>query len=156
MSLVKAVMFGEFVGIFSKKPAIPLTPGQDIAAGFAKYLKMGQNAGGFPTSNVIDTPTGLAIGGVFASQLPSGLMVGSQIAVHLTTMAMTYMSGQQTAPPIVPPSHTADLMSLFQEFPPDMKFAKDLSEILDKWTKTWTVIGLIPGTPPVPFAGPLS
>ena len=46
-------------------------------------------------------------------------VMGGQIAAHLTTMAMTYMSGQQTAPPIVPPSHTADLMSLFQEFPPD-------------------------------------
>ena len=37
-----------------------------------------------------------------------------------------------------------------------VSFSKELANILDTWTKTWVVSGLIPGTPPVPFSGPLS
>jgi len=37
-----------------------------------------------------------------------------------------------------------------------VNFSKELAGILDDWTKTWTVSGLIPGSPPIPFSGPLS
>ena len=105
----------------------------------------------------ITPAAGVGIGGVFASQLPTGIMVGSQIATQLTTMALTYMSGQQIGPPVTPPSHVGPLMSLFSALSPSgIKFAKDISDILDTWTKTWIVSGLIPGTPPIPFSGPLS
>jgi hypothetical protein len=157
MALVKAIMFGELVGVFGGFAPTPIKPGQDIAKAFKNYLMMGMNTGGFPSSNVVDTPAGIAIGGVFASQMPTGIMIGSQIATHLTTMALTYLSGQQIGPPVTPPTHTADLMSLFSDLPPSgIKFAKNLSDILDTWTKTWTVSGLIPGSPPIPFSGPLS
>jgi len=157
MALVKAVMFGELVGVFGGFAPTPIKPGQDIAKAFKNYLMMGMNAGGFPTATVVDTAAGVGIGGVFASQLPTGIMVGSQIATQLTTMALTYMSGQQIGPPVTPPSHVGPLMSLFSALSPSgIKFAKDISDILDTWTKTWIVSGLIPGTPPIPFSGPLS
>ena len=40
--------------------------------------------------------------------------------------------------------------------PAGMAFAKELANVLDTWTKTWVVSGLIPGAPPIPFTGPLS
>jgi len=157
MPLVKATMFSELMGTFSTASPDPMKPGKDIAKAFANYLKMGQNAGGFPTTNVIDTPCGMTIGGVFAQQLPVGAAIGSQIATALTTMALTYMSGQQIGPPVVAPSHTPQLIQLFSgPQPAGMAFAKELAGILDTWTKTWVVSGLIPGAPPVPFTGPLS
>ena len=157
MALVKAVMMMELAGAFASPAPDPMKPGKDIAKAFANYLKMGMNAGGFPTSNVVDAPTGIAIGGVFAQQLPIGALIGSQIATALTTMALTYMSGQQIGPPIAAPSHTPQLIQLFSgPQPAGMAFAKELSGILDTWTKTWVVSGLIPGAPPVPFSGPLS
>jgi len=157
MALVKAVMMMELAGAFASPAPDPMKPGKDIAKAFANYLKMGMNAGGFPTSNVVDAPTGMAIGGVFAQQLPIGALIGSQIATALTTMALTYMSGQQIGPPIAAPSHTPQLIQLFSgPQPAGMAFAKELSGILDTWTKTWVVSGLIPGAPPVPFSGPLS
>ena len=157
MALVKAVMMMELAGTFASTNPDPMKPGKDIAKAFANYLKMGMNAGGFPTSNVVDAPTGMAIGGVFASQLPVGAAIGSQIATALTTMALTYLSGQQIGPPIAPPTHMPGLMKLFSgPMPTGMNFAKELADVLDKWTKTWTVAGLIPGAPPIPFAGPLS
>ncbi len=157
MALIKATLMMELAGVFSGSHPTALKPGEKIAKAFKNYLQGGMNAGGFPTSNVIDTPTGMTIGGVFAQQLPVGAAIGSQIATALTTMALTYMSGQQIGPPVTAPSHTPGLIQLFSgPQPAGMAFAKELSGILDTWTKTWVVSGLIPGAPPVPFSGPLS
>ena len=157
MALVKAVMMMELAASFASTNPDPMKPGKDIAKAFKNYLQGGMNAGGFPTSNVVDAPTGMTIGGVFAQQLPVGASIGSQIATALTTMALTYLSGQQIGPPVAPPSHTPGLIQLFSG-PKNtgMEFAKELAGILDDWTKTWVVSGLIPGAPPVPFSGPLS
>jgi len=157
MALVKATLFSELMGTFSTASPDPMKPGKDIAKAFANYLKMGQNAGGFPTTNVIDTPCGMTIGGVFAQQLPVGAAIGSQIATALSSMALTYLSTNQIGPPVVPPSHISPLIQLFSgPQASGMNFAKELADILDTWTKTWVVSGLIPGAPPVPFTGPLS
>ena len=99
----------------------------------------------------------MTIGQVFASQLPSGAAIGSQIASALTSMALTYMSTNQIGPPVTPPSHIGPLMKLYSgPQPSGMSFAKEMASILDTWAKTWVVSGLIPGAPPVPFSGPLS
>ena len=157
MALVKATMMMELAGVFSAWSPAALSPGQKIATAFKNYLMMGMNAGGFPSANVVDAPTGIGIGQVFAQQLPVGAAIGSQIATQLTTMALTYMSGQQIGPPVTAPSHTPQLIQLFSgPQPAGMAFAKELAGILDTWTKTWVVSGLIPGAPPVPFTGPLS
>ena len=157
MALVKATMMMEIAGVFAASNPSPLKPGQDIAKAFANYLKMGMNAGGFPTTNVVDAAAGVGMGGVFAQQLPVGAAIGSQIATQLTTMALTYMSGQQIGPPVTAPTHLPGLIKLFSgPQPTGMNFAKELADILDKWTKTWVVSGLIPGPGPIPFSGPLS
>ena len=157
MALVKATMMMEIAGVFAASNPSPLKPGQDIAKAFANYLKLGMNAGGFPTTNVVDAAAGVGIGGVFAQQLPVGAAIGTQIATQLTTMALTYLSGQQIGPPITAPTHLPGLIKLFSgPQPTGMNFAKELAAILDKWTKTWVVSGLIPGPGPIPFSGPLS
>ena len=157
MALVKATMMAELAGVFAATTPTPIKPGQDIAKAFKNYLMMGMNAGGFPASNVVDAPAGAGIGSVFASQFLVGAAIGSQIATQLTTMALTFLSGQQIGPPVVAPSHTPQLIQLFSgPQPSGLSFAKELSGILDTWTKTWVVTGLIPGAPPVPFSGPLS
>ena len=157
MALIKATMMMELAGTFAASNPSPIKPGQDIAKAFANYLKMGMNAGGFPTTNVVDAAAGVGIGGVFAQQLPVGAAIGTQIATQLTTMALTYLSGQQIGPPITAPTHLPGLIKLFSgPQPTGMNFAKELADILDKWTKTWVVSGLIPGPGPIPFSGPLS
>ena len=157
MALVKATLQGQLMVRFASFAADPMKPGKDIAKSYSIYLKGGQNAGGFPTANVVDAPTGMTIGSIYASRFLIGAAIGSQIATALTTMALTYMSGQQIGPPVTAPSHTPQLIQLFSgPQPAGMAFAKELSGILDTWTKTWVVSGLIPGAPPVPFSGPLS
>ena len=157
MALVKATMMAELAGVFAGHAPSAMQPGQDIAKAFKNYLMMGMNAGGFPASNVVDAAAGVGIGGVFAQQLPVGAAIGSQIATQLTTMALTFLSGQQIGPPVTAPTHLPGLIQLFSgPQPSGMNFAKELADILDKWTKTWVVSGLIPGAPPIPFSGPLS
>ena len=157
MALVKATMMMELAGVFSAWSPAALSPGQKIATAFKNYLMMGMNAGGFPSANVVDAPTGIGIGQVFAQQLPVGAAIGTQIATQLTTMALSFMSGQQIGPPIAPPTHTPGMIKLFSgPQPAPLAFAKELATELDTWTKSWVVSGLIPGAPPVPFSGPLS
>ena len=157
MALVKALLNANLSSKFAAHAADPMQPGKDIAQCFKDYLMMAQNAGGFPASNVVDSAAGVGIGGVFAQQLPVGATIGTQIATQLTTMASTFLSGQQIGPPVVAPSHTPQLIQLFSgPQPSSFSFAKELANILDTWTKTWVVSGMIPGAPPVPFSGPLS
>ena len=158
MALIKSTLQMELMGYFAGYASDPMKPGKDIAKAYKNYLLMGMNAGGFKATAVTTAqPTGMGIGGVFAQQLPVGAAIGSQIAGQLTTMALSFMSGQQIGPPVAAPSHTPQLIQLFSgPQPAGMAFAKELAGILDTWTKTWVVSGLIPGAPPVPFSGPLS
>ena len=157
MALVKAVLQGELIATYGGHSPDPMKPGKDIAKAFKNYLMMAQNAGGFPASNVVDTPTGMRIGGVYAQQLPSGAAVATQIASALSTMALTFLSTNQIGPPAVSPSHTPELIQLYSGHQSTgVSFSKELANILDTWTKTWVVSGLIPGSPPIPFSGPLS
>ena len=157
MALVKATMMMELAGVFAASNPDPMKPGQDIAKAFKNYLMMGMNAGGFPASNVVDAGAAAGIGGVFAQQLPVGAAVGSQIATQLNTMALTFMSGMQIGPPAAPPSHMGPLQELYSSLPPtSLEHAKELSNILDKWTKGWTVSGIYPPPSAAPFSGPLS
>ena len=157
MALIKATLMMELAGYFAAPAADPMKPGKDIAKAFKNYLMMGMNAGGFPASNVVDASAGVGIGGGFAQQLPVGAAIGSQIATQLTTMSLTFLSGQQIGPPVAAPTHMPGLIKLFSgPQPTPMNFAKELAGILDTWTKTWVVSGLIPGGPPIPFSGPLS
>ena len=157
MALVKSLLMMELAAAFASYNADPLKPGKDIAKAYKNYLLMGMNSGGFPASNVIDAPTGMAIGGVFASQLLIGTAIGAAIAGHLSTMALTFMSGMQIGPPAAPPTHMGPLMQLFSSLPPSsLDYAKELSDILDKWTKGWVVSGIYPPPSAAPFSGPLS
>ena len=159
MALVGATMFAELLGQFAGPAPTPMQPGKAIANAFGNYLSMGMNMGGFPATGPPPglSAAGVAIAGVFSSMLPVGALVGTQIGTALTTMGLTFMTGQQIGPPIIAPSHTPQLVQLFSgPSPAPPLFCKDLADILDLWAKTWVVSGLIPGAPPIPFSGPLS
>ena len=135
MALVKAVLQGELIATYGGHSPDPMKPGKDIAKAFKNYLMMALNAGGFPASNVVDAPTGMTIGGVYAQQLPSGAAVATQIASALSTMALTFLSTNQIGPPAVSPSHTPELIQLYSGHQSTgVSFSKELANILDTWT----------------------
>ena len=157
MALVRSMLQNEVGMMFSEHPAMGITPGQNLVKAYKNYLSSAQNAGGFPFSTVMTEPFGSAIGQIFQGKLPVTMTIGQALAQQLSSMALTFMSGQQIGPPVTPPSHLPQLMTLFNAYAPSpMDFGRHLGGIMDDWTKTWVVSGLIPGTPPVPFSGPLS
>ena len=157
MSLVRSMLQNELGSHFAKNPASGIPQGQNIAKAYKNYLQSAQNTGGFPFSTVMTEPFGINMGQIFEGKLPAGMTIGQALAAQMTNMALTFMSGQQIGPPVTPPSHLPQLMNLFNAYAPSpMQFGRALGGIMDDWTKTWVVSGLIPGTPPVPFSGPLS
>jgi hypothetical protein len=142
---------------FMEHPAIPLTPGQNITKETKNYLQMSMNAGGQAFITVMPEPFGVNIGQIFQGQLPVGMTIGQAIGAQLTSMAMTYQSTFQIGPPVTPPTHIPALMKLFTEQPKSgMEFGQNLGGVIADWIGVWVVSGMLPGTPPVPFAGPLS
>jgi len=157
MALVPSVIKSELGMAFMQHPVIPLTPGQNITKAFKNYLSASQNAGGQNFITVVPEPFGVNIGQIFQGQLPVGVSIGQAIGTQLTSMAMTYQSTFQIGPPVTPPTHVPALMKLFTEQPSSgMEFGQNLGGVLADWVKTWVVSGMLPGTPPVPFSGPLS
>ncbi len=157
MALVPSIIKNELGMMFMEQPPTGLKPGQNITKATKNYLSMSLNAGGFPFTTVMNEPFGINIGQIFESKLPVGVTIGQAIGTELMSMAQTYMSGQQIGPPVTPPTHIPALMQLFSAQPPSgMKFGQDLGGVIADWVGTWVVSGLIPGSPPIPFSGPLS
>ena len=72
---------------------------------------------------------------------------------------MTYMSVYQTT--IVTAAGLPGLINDFIEIgsapqASPVKFAQGFAKALDVYTKQAVVIGIIPGSPPIPFTGPIS
>ena len=156
MALVPSIIKNELGTMFVEHPVMGLTPGQNVAKATKNYLSMSMNGGGFPFTTVMNEPFGMNMGQIFEGKLPVGVTIGQAIGTELMNMAQTYMSGQQIGPPVTAPTHIPQLMQLFNAYAPSpMDFGRDLGGIISDWIGTWVVNGLIPGTPPVPFSGPI-
>ncbi len=156
MALVPSTIKSELSLMFSEHPVMGLTPGQNVAKATKNYLSMSTNGGGFPFTTVMNEPFGMNMGKIFEGKLPVGVTIGQAIGTELMNMAQTYMSGSQLGPPVTAPTHIPQLMQLFNSYAPSpMDFGRSLGGIISDWIGTWVVSGLIPGTPPVPFSGPL-
>ena len=157
MALVPSIIKNELGMMFVEHPVMGLTPGQNVAKATKNYLSMSMNGGGFPFTTVMNEPFGMNMGQIFEGKLPVGVTIGQAIGTELMNMAQTYMSGQQIGPPVTAPTHIPQLMQLFNAYAPSpMDFGRHLGGIISDWIGTWVVSGLIPGTPPVPFSGPLN
>ena len=155
--MVASLMKTELGMMFMEQPAMGITPGQNITKSFKNYLSMSMNAGGQPFTTVMPEPFGVNIGQIFQGKLPVGMTIGQAIGTQLSSMALTYMSTFQIGPPVTPPSHVPALMKLFTEQPKSgMEFGQNLGGVIADWIGIWVVSGMLPGTPPVPFSGPLS
>ena len=156
MALVPSIIKNELGMMFVEHPVMVLPPGQNVAKATKNYLSMSMNGGGFPFTTVMNEPFGMNMGQIFEGKLPVGVTIGQAIGTELMNMAQTYMSGQQIGPPVTAPTHIPQLMQLFNAYAPSpMDFGRQLGGIISDWIGTWVVSGLIPGTPPVPFSGPL-
>ena len=125
------------------------------------YLQGGMNAGsGSTTLPGIAATLGAECIEATAAPNPVGMLTAVKLAKAFQNCLLTYLSLFQTSPPITAPGFP-QLINDFSSFmvAPDnnpLNFPKELGKALDTFTVAATVIGVVPGFPPVPFAGPLS
>ena len=133
-----------------------------IIKSFVKdYLLNAQNTGGFSATSVPQgTTAGQNIARIMKKTRKQGALVPIKLAKEIsTTLMSSFQSVNQTV--II----TAAGMSALQKDLNDMmkdptknksKMAQKLVKALDTYAKSCTVNGIIPGSPPIPFAGPLT
>ena len=125
------------------------------------YLQGGMNAGsGSTILPGIAATLGMECIEATAVPNPVGMLTAVKLAKAFQNCFLTYMSLFQTSPPVTAPGFP-QLINDFSSFmvAPDnnpLNFPKELGKALDTFTVAATVIGVVPGVPPVPFAGPLS
>ena len=125
------------------------------------YLQAGMNAGSGSTTlpGIAATLGGECIEAT-AVPTPVGMLTAVKLAKAFQNCLLTYLSLFQTSPPVTVPGFPG-LINDFNSFmvAPEnnpLKFPKELGKALDTFTISAQVIGVVPGTPPVPFTGPIS
>ena len=125
------------------------------------YLSSAQNAGMGPATAV----PGVALCGIelieaTAVPIPTGQLTAIKMAKAFQNAFLTFLSVYQTGPPVTAPGFPGlinaftEIMSAPTADPTSM--ARGICKALDEFTVAAQVIGVVPGTPPVPFAGSIS
>jgi hypothetical protein len=163
MPLVLPDLQNELIDVYDKgkkgNPE-PTLVGLKTGTAYAKYVSGGMNAAGFPFTSMpgtMDLQDG--IGDLLNKKGQMGTSFAASLSMKVNDCLMTFLSVHQTS--IITAAGTA---TLFQELndifskpmPDSTSFAMALGRALHNFTLAATVIGVVPDTPGVPFAGPIS
>ena len=102
---------------------------------------------------------GQELGDIYSGTSPAGALTGQKMAKAFNNCLGTFISVHQTT--IVTAAGLggliAGLIDIFSSPNPSATiFANKLAKELNTFTLSAQVIGVIPGSPPVPFTGPIS
>ena len=163
MPLVSATFQAELIGIFevgpSGNPSGKLV-GLDISKAYMNYISVGMNMGGFPFSAMPGvSQLGSALGDILDKSSPSGALTAQKMAKAFDTCLATWLSVFQntivTAPGL--PGLITELQDLLSKNNPSATmFCQGFATAVNNHAMAAIVSGIIPGTPPIPFAGPIS
>ena len=163
MPIVAATLQGELIDIYEKGPKgnpSPQIVGLKTAKAYLNYVTPAMNAGAGSFSAMPGASAlGQELGQIYSSISPAGALTGQKMAKAFNDCLSTFISVHQTT--IVTATGLggliAGLIDIFSSPNPSATlFANKLAKELNTFTLSAQVIGGIPGTPPVPFAGPLS
>ena len=107
-------------------------------------------------------PGSIALGSdltdILSATSPSGAMTAQKMAKAFDSCLQTYISLFQNS--IITAAGLSGLISdltdlLSAPSPSASLFATKFATALNTYTSSATVIGIIPGTPPIPFSGPI-
>jgi hypothetical protein len=162
MPLLLPTLQSELISVFEKgpsgNPAPPLV-GVKTAQAYLNYVTPGINAGAGPTNAMPGSVAlGSDLGDILSATSPSGALTAQKMAKAFDSCLQTYISLYQTT--IVTASGISGLISDLSDLlsspkPSATLFATKFATALNTYTSSATVIGVIPGTPPVPFSGPI-
>tara|TARA_R110000744_G_scaffold109531_1_gene206931 strand:- start:129 stop:620 length:492 start_codon:yes stop_codon:yes gene_type:complete len=162
MPLLLPVLQADLVSIYEKGPAgnpAPPLVGIKTSKAYMSFVQPGINAGAGATIAMPGMiPLGLDLGEIMSSPSPDGSLTAQKMAKAFDSCLQTYISLFQTT--IVTasglPGLISDLVDLFATpIPSSTLFATKFATALNTYTLSATVSGIIPGTPPIPFSGPI-
>ena len=162
MPLIVATLQSELVGIFDKPKGNPVpTPvAMNVAKAYMNYCSAGMNTGGFPFTAMPGAQTlGQELDAVMSKTNASGSLAAMDMAKAFDSCLATFMSTNQTTIVTAPglPVLNTELVDLFSSPKPSASlFAMGFAKALNNYTMTAIVSGIIPGSPPIPFTGPIS
>jgi hypothetical protein len=162
MPLIVATLQTELVGILDKPKGNPVpTPvAMDIAKAYLNFCSAGIDSGGSP---FVAMPGSSALGqdldAVLSKTNAAGTIAALDMAKAFDSCLQTFKTSWQTT--IVTAAGlgalSSELSNLFSSTKPSaMLFAQDLAKAINNFTAAAIVSGMIPGSPPVPYTGPIS
>ena len=163
MPLVSATFQAELVGIFEVGPSGNKSGkkvGIDISKAYMNYISAGMNTGGFPFSAMPGTSAlGSALGDILDTTSKSGALTAQNMAREFDSCLQTFLSVNQTT--IIT---TAGLGGLISELVDLLSkanasatlFCQGFATAVNNHAMAAIVSGIIPGSPPIPFTGPIS
>ena len=162
MPLVVATLQSELIGIFDKPKGNPVpTPvAMNVAKAYMNYCSAGMNVGGFPFTAMPGAQTlGQELDSIMSKTSPSGSITAMDMAKAFDSCLATFMSTNQTTIVTAPglPILNTELVDLLSSPKPSATlFAQGYAKALNNYTAAAIVSGIIPGSPPIPFTGPIS
>ena len=162
MPLILPSLQSELVDIFNKGKKgnpDPSLVGIKIGKAYMNYVSAGINAGGQPfTAMPGSSALGQELGDILSTTSPAGNLTAMKMAKAFDTCLQTFLSVFQTT--IIT---TAGLPGLQMELtdvfgspkPTTTLFCMAYAKALNNYTLSAIVIGVIPDTPGIPFAGPI-
>ena len=163
MPLVAATLQAELIGVYEKGPTgnpSPQLVGLNTAKAYMNYCSTGMNAGaGSFTAMPGSSALGQDLGNILGGSSPAGALTAQKMATAFDTCLQTFLSVYQNS--IVTtaglPLLQGELMQVFSSPAPSATlFAQSFASALNNYTLAAIVIGMIPGSPPIPFTGPIS
>ena len=162
MPLILPTLQADMISIYEKGPSGNPSPpiiAVKTAKAYNTFLQPGINAGGGSTTAMIGvTDLGNQLTDILSAYAPDPVSQATTTANAFDACLQTYLSLHQTT--IVTtsglPGLISDLVDLFASPKASSTlFANKFATALNTYTSSATVIGVIPGTPPVPFSGPI-
>jgi hypothetical protein len=164
MPLVVSTLQSELVSIYTsggdKGNPDPKKVGRDVAGAYFNYVSAGVDSGGSSFAGMPGKDTlGQKLGGIYGKEYTSGLLHAQDMAKEFDACLQTFKTAWQTV--IVTTAGTMPLFSglngIFSSPNSDKAmFARKFGMELANFTMMAMVSGLIPGSPPVPYTGPIN
>ena len=165
MALVKDTLKAKLTSIYEKgevgNPS-PAAVGMRTAGAYLQYCSGGQNAAGLPFLAMPGSAKlGQDLANIYSKESPSGAITAQKMAKAFDACLATFMSQFQNtiiSTPFKGLLYTHLTIAFGKPANSASDYAKNLAMALHLATTAPAiqVIGVVPGTPPVPFAGPIT
>ena len=165
MALVKDTLKAKLTSIYEKGKAgnpSPAAVGMRTAGAYLQYCSGGQNAAGLPFLAMPGSAKlGQDLANIYIKKSPSGAITAQKMATAFDACLATFMSQFQNTIISAPfKGLLYTYLNIYLNKPANSasEYAKNLAMALHLATTAPAiqVIGVVPGTPPVPFAGPIT